>query len=240
MEQAKVLLAMHMLVAVAVPGCSGLYYQVRPSINITADSWPSVADVGDYDPDYSVTRSDISKADLYVIDDPYFGCPGYTPSNTSQFNTTLPRRGAYFVVMLPYLGLNSRCLEFEKAKTARNKWGAAGLIFRYNRDDPQGGKLRSKPSQSPGLSGITIVTMKLSDARSSPLSNGAGNHPHVTIVAHYHQFQASQTFYFIVFAFCILMLLSCLWFVMSYIKRCHYKIQRRRRRVRKPKIAPSF
>ena len=206
--------------AAVVPGSSSLYYSMRPRVTIS----PGPGDreefsaVGDYDPDYvSSSRKNVPSADLYVIEDRWFGCPG----NHSN-NVTLPSTG-YFVVMLPYLGVDSPCSEYEKARTIRSVWGASGLIFRYEPGDPQGGQLSNRPPSSSTLSGITIVVLQL---QYSPPKGAT-----VSITAEYHQFQTSQTFYFIVFAFCILMLLSCLWFVMSYIKRCHYNVQRRRRRV---------
>lgn len=222
MELSATLLALVFLLT-TVPKCRSLYYQMRPTISIVAGDY-RFSEVGDYDPDYSSTRKDISSAALYAIDDENVGCPGYS---LSEMNITLPSRGSYFVVMLPYVGTNRPCSEFTKAQTARNEWGASGLIFRYDPDDPLDGKLRDRPTQSQQLSGITIVVVKLALS----LSLVDESIPFVSIMAHYHQFQASQTFYFIVFAFCILMLLSCLWFVMSYIKRCHYNVQRRQRRV---------
>ena len=229
MRRTPAILVAVLWVAAIFPECSSLYYQVRPTIDIEADPF-NPSKVGEYASDYSRTKENIRRADLYVIEDPNFGCRGYIPpSNDSLNNYTLPSRTFLFAVMLPYQGRNGLCSEYERAQTAHNNWGATGLIFRYSRDDPQGGSLRSRPSQEPQLSGITIVTVELE--RNDALLDRARYQPHVTITAHYHPFQTSQTFYFIVFAFCILMLLSCLWFVMSYIKRCHYSIQRRRRRV---------
>lgn len=207
-----------------VPGCHSLNYPTRPTITIMAGN-DHLSAVGEYDPDYTNERRDVSRANLFVIEDPNFGCPNY---NTSH-NLTFPRDKP-MVLMLPYLGANSPCHEFFKAQTARNMWGASGLIFRYDRTDVQGGQLGNRPGGSSKLDDITVVTMQLGYSYTPDLIR-SGFIPRVSIIAHYHQFQTSQTFYFIVFAFCILMLLSCLWFVMSYIKRCHYNVQRRRRRV---------
>lgn len=226
MELSAALLTVVAVLLVTLPSCRSLYYQVRPTITVRPRSGSSISDVGEYDPDYSNSRKDINDRDLYVIDDPNVGCPGYP---LSDLNITLPSSGI-FVVMLPYVGSGVPCSEFIKAKTARNEWGADGIIFRYDPGSPSEGRLRDRPTHSQMLSGITIVTMELA-LRPSLLNPKENGRPLVSIVAHYHQFQTSQTFYFIVFAFCILMLLSCLWFVMSYIKRCHYNVQRRRRRV---------
>ena len=218
---------------VALTGrCYSLYYEVRPTVAISvpsSDDFQTITRTGEYDPNYSNTKNDIISR-LYVIEDKYSGCPEYF----TNISLPLPRSSA-FVVMLPLLGENSPCHEFLKAKTARNTWGASGVIFQYNPANSQG-VLRHRPSQYKLLSGVTIVALPLSSSQYSALllKQRGGYHPVVHINAQYHQIPASQTFYFIVFAFCILMLLSCLWFVMSYVKRCHYSIQRRRRRVSPP------
>ena len=227
MQGTKALLTFIFSVAAIVTECSSLYYQVRPTITITAGKFNPTR-VGEYDPDYSNSKEDIRSADLYVVEDPNFGCPGYSPGNNTQYNYTLPEPNSEFVMMLPYMGGDGLCSEFEKSQTARSIWGTSGLIFRYDPGDPREGTLVNRPAQTQKLSGITIATMELE------LNTALLNRvylPRVTITAHYHPFPTSQTFYFIVFAFCILMLLSCLWFVMSYIKRGHYSVQRRRRRV---------
>ncbi len=231
MQRTKAFLAVILSVAAIIPGGSSLYYQERPTINIVAGTTFSVTKVGEYDPNYSSTSrdEDISSADLYVIEDPNFGCPGYIPANnTQQYNYTLPQPNTEFVVMLPYQGGDGLCSEYDKSLTAHSIWGARGLIFRYDPGNPREGTLMNRPDRTPRLSGITIATME--QEMNVVLLNRVYL-PRVSISAHYHPFPTSQTFYFIVFAFCILMLLSCLWFVMSYIKRCHYSVQRRRRRV---------
>lgn len=234
-------LAVYVSFLSVVPGCWCLY-STRPTIHIVSRADPpipvvagsyEVSEVGDYDYDYTSERRDVSRVRLYVIEEPNFGCPGYNMSNITRI---LPPRD--FVLMVPNLGANSPCLEFFKAQTA-SRLGASGLIFQYDRTDVQGGWLGKRPPKTPQLSGITVVTMEL---RYNPaIAYRPGVEPAyltVSITAHLNQFQTSQTFYFIVFAFCILMLLSCLWFVMSYIKRCHYNVQRRRRRVRGVNFGP--
>lgn len=216
-----------LLTVAVVPGCWSLNYPMRPTITIMAGSPEPLSGVGDYVPDYTNERRDISSANLFVIEDDNFGCPDY---NNSYSNFTFPRNKPV-VLMLPYLGTDSPCHEFFKAFTARHEYGASGLIFRYDRSDTQGGQLVNRPSGNSKLDDITVVTMQLGYIPGLVYRPGSVFIPRVSIIAHYHQFQTSQTFYFIVFAFCILMLLSCLWFVMSYIKRCHYNVQRRRRRV---------
>lgn len=233
---AQFFFAVSLLLAVlAITRCSSLYYQARPTINIVVDIL-RLSEVGDYIYDYAKIM-DIPNADLVVIEDSYFGCPEEDPSPAtgSVKNITLPPKDSYFVVMLPYLGGNSPCSEFGKAVTARRVWGAAGVIYYYTPEDPQKGKLRRRPADIPAIENLSVTKVELSSFKINALLSEVdkGLQPRVSVKAHYHPFQTTQTFYFIVFAFCILMLLSCLWFVMSYVKRCHYSLQRRRRRVRR-------
>lgn len=209
------------------PSCSSLYAPRRPTITIVSGQYEISVD-GDYDPNYATSRSDVKNAPLYQMEDPNFGCPNF---DSDSMNFTLPSSRTGFVLMLP-LETNSPCSEYVKARTARLTYGASGLIFRYSPDSPRGGQLRNRPINSEKLSRITIVTMQLEDGDVPRYHTPGQPPPRVSIEGHYRQFQTSQTFYFIVFAFCILMLLSCLWFLMSYIKRCHYNVQRRRRRIR--------
>ena len=47
----------------------------------------------------------------------------------------------------------------------------------------------------------------------------------------YREYPTSQTFYFVVFAFSVLVLLSLTWFTVTYIRRCHDYCTRNRSRV---------
>ena len=44
--------------------------------------------------------------------------------------------------------------------------------------------------------------------------------------------RSTTTFYFVVFAFTILLLLSLTWFIFNYLRRCHHMYTAKRRRVR--------
>ena len=210
-----------LLVVTSISESFSLYdYQVRPSITITVGNTRLSRLEGYYDPDYVVSpKRDISRANLIVIDNPCFGCP---TNQSYTCNATLPDVGTeYFVVMVPLQG----CYEYQKFLSALNLWKASGLLFYYG--DSQSGVLRNRPRGTVPLSGITVASVRLSPDQVGLLRKGGL----VSITRRVSPFQTSQTFYFIVFAFCILMFLSCLWFVMSYLKRCHYSMQRRRRRV---------
>lgn len=44
------------------------------------------------------------------------------------------------------------------------------------------------------------------------------------------------TFYFVMFAFCLLLLLAVVWFIFNYIKRCHQMVVRRHRQVHEQSV----
>ena len=227
-EMALVLLYIVFASVLELASSSSFYYKDRPLVTIQATSL-RLPVVGEYVFNYA-SRRDIDRADLYIIEDAFFGCD----SDASASNYSLPGKDSYFVVMVPFLGNRSPCSEYHKAATASKAFGAAGIIYYYTPDDPQGGRLPNRPTNSPFLqrfsaTKIELVSRKLAALLSEAEKEGGMR---VTVSTYSHPLQTTQTFYFIVFAFCILMLLSCLWFVMSYIKRCHYSIRRRQRRVR--------
>lgn len=47
----------------------------------------------------------------------------------------------------------------------------------------------------------------------------------------YPFFDQTTTFYFVMFAFCLLLLLALVWFAFNYLKRCHNVLSRRQARV---------
>ena len=47
----------------------------------------------------------------------------------------------------------------------------------------------------------------------------------------YPFFDQTTTFYFVMFAFCLLLLLALVWFAFNYLKRCHSVLSRRQARV---------
>jgi len=207
---------------------SSFYHINRPLVTIQTTSLRLPPEVGEYVFDYA-SRRDIDRADLYIVEDPSFGCD----SDAYATNYSLPGRDSYFVVMIPFLGNRSPCSEFTKAVAASEVFGASGIIYYYSPGDPQGGRLPRRPNSSPALLRFSTTKIELASRNLAALLSEADKEGgmHVTVTAYSHPIQTTQTFYFIVFAFCILMLLSCLWFVMSYVKRCHYSIRRRQRRV---------
>lgn len=206
--------------------CS-FYYHDRPLITIQVGTL-RLPIIGVYVFDYA-SRRDLSSAELVVMEDANFGCE----SEPRSSNYSLPAKNSYFVVMVPITG-NSPCSEYRKAVAASEVWGASGIIYYYTPDDPRGGKLSRRPSTSLPLKRFSVTKIELTARQTVTLFSeiDKGSVARVSITTYSHPLQTTQTFYFIIFAFCILMILSCLWFVMSYLKRCHYSIKRRRRRVR--------
>ena len=216
------------LAVIGLAKCSYLFNHLQPDITILADGL-RLSISGEYLLDFAV-RKDVSNAKLIVVQDESFGCFSNTSANN---NITLPSKDTYFVVMLPYLAAGSPCTDYHKAVTAKEVWGAFGVIFYYTQDYVLNSQGR-RPDNALTITGISITKVVLSVDEATALLSAysSGFKLSVSVKAHLQQFQTTQTFYFIIFAFCILMLLSCLWFVMSYVKRCHYSLKRRRRRVR--------
>lgn len=64
------------------------------------------------------------------------------------------------------------------------------------------------------------ITVETETQLSNERSKGFGNE------------RSTTTFYFVVFAFTILLLLSLTWFIFNYLRRCHHMYTAKRRRVR--------
>lgn len=194
---------------------STLYYELVPYITLRAPGLGSETLIGDF-ASYSNHPDTQDSPLVFVPDD--FGCPTWNDTiNTSSH----PR----FTLILR---LTQDCTDYEQASAAQ-QLGAEGVIFYYTRGSDYD-TLGSKPDSESRQIRIAVVSLELDEDDVQELM--ANTSPTVSIHGEYRQsFQTSHTFYFVVFAFCILMLLSCLWFALSYIKRCHYNVQNRRRRV---------
>jgi hypothetical protein len=194
-------------------------YELRAHVTLTTDT-------NDYNPEvlvgyfasYSSVTVDRTRGRLVLADDTY-GCPGS--------NTTLPKVGTSnsFIVVIPVSG----CNDYLQAKKAEQD-SAAGVVLYYTLSDTS----TDFASSDEGRLNIPVAITEVGD---DILSHLTGRElPQYTGVAiegkHYAVFQQSRTFYFIVTAFCILILLSCLWFFTSYFRRCRYSMRNRRRQVR--------
>jgi hypothetical protein len=191
-------------------------YELRAHVTLTTDT-------NDYNPEvlvgyfasYSSVTVDRTRGRLVLADDTY-GCPGS--------NTTLPKVGTSnsFIVVIPVSG----CNDYLQAKKAEQD-SAAGVVLYYTLSDTS----TDFASSDEGRLNIPVAITEVGD---DILSHLTGRElPQYTGVAiegkHYAVFQQSRTFYFIVTAFCILILLSCLWFFTSYFRRCRYSMRNRRR-----------
>ena len=223
---ARVLCILFVVASVIGLSKCSFYYHDRPLVTIQVGTL-RLPVVGVYVFDYA-TRRDVSAAELAMVEDANFGCESEPPMS----NYSLPGKNSYFVVMVPIVG-GSNCSDYRKAVAASEVWGASGIIYYYSPDDPRGGKLSRRPSSSPQLERFSATKIKLTARQAVTLFSemDKGAMTRVSVTTYSHPLQTTQTFYFIIFAFCILMILSCLWFVMSYLKRCHHSIKRRRRRV---------
>lgn len=194
---------------------STLYYELVPYITLRAQGLGSKTLIGDF-ASYS-DRPNTDELPLVFVPDG-FGCPRWNDTINTSSNSR-------FTLILR---LTQDCADYEQASAAQ-QLGAEGVIFYYTPGSVYN-TLGPKPnSRSPPLP-IAVVSLELEDDDVQVLM--ANSSPTVSIQEQYRQsFQTSHTFYFVVFAFCILMLLSCLWFALSYIKKCHYNVQNRRRRV---------
>ena len=189
------------------------YYELRAHVQIDGFTKTLLGDFAGYS-SYGDTSGEL----ILLEDD--FGCPGWSSNRTFSSN---------YILFLRRTG----CSDYEQASTAFHLRPAPnGLVFYYTPDSDRD-RLSPKPEDRPKLSTMTVAITKIYPDDLARLDNlDPGNPAQVRISGHYHQnFRTSQTFYFVVFAFCILMLLSCLWFVMSYMRRCHHSCRNRQRRV---------
>lgn len=99
---------------------------------------------------------------------------------------------------------------------------------------------------------LTVILVNRSDDHSCPLYRRVSNDEidtstNVTVTVQYAGmgsfppnsnptiyppfFNQTTTFYFVMFAFCLLLLLALVWFAFNYLKRCHNVLSRRQARV---------
>ena len=222
--------------------CYGSYYRLVPRVQFFIDTKPYSSLEGDY-ASFGSTR-DLEKKYLFLNEDSSFGCRG---DDTNE--TAIPSYSAGPVFLLP--DSSSPCSVLEKTRYARKMHDASGLIFyrtsmsdvSLNASAPTTGELRTSSSrgdrrretQTQSSSVPTVVRLILLSEQLVELRSklSTGSTLQVTIEAEIEQrgFRTTQTFYFVVFAFCILMMLSCSWLLLSYFKRCHYRWKLRRNQV---------
>ena len=208
-----------------IPGgyCS-VYWTYRPIVSFTYGT-SSISDqtfVGIY-ADYSNYQASVFDSQLELATDNAFGCTsiGIESSNITRPLSFSPRP---FVIMMPLSYQD--CSDYLKADNAQ-VFGAAGVVFYYLSGSADN---RFHSPSRPRIN-IPVAAIEISEETLRVIQQQLET-SNVSIRGdHYSNLQTSQTFYFVVFSFCILTILSCLWFVLSYVRKCRTASQRRQRRV---------
>jgi len=187
-------------------------YELVPHIKLEGTDQIFIGEFASYSRLESTPESQSTYLPLVFVNDG-FGCPGNDTDSQPLSNSIL------------LLRLTQECTDYQQAIAAQ-RLGVQGLIFYYT-PDAVDKSLGSRYAER--LSDITVVALELGESDIEDMANS----PHARIEPFYRKsfFKTSHTFYFVVFAFCILMLLSCLWCILSYIRRCQYNVRNRRRRV---------
>lgn len=191
----------------------GYSYELRAHVTFDTTSGNSGEILVGWFAGYGDASTDTYRGTLVLPGETY-GCP--------ESNTTLPIPSGSFIVVLPL----SECNDYLQAKKAQEE-NAAGVVFYYTSDSTN-----TVTSESDTLT----IPVAIIEVEANLLEHITGQEsPRYTSVViegvHYAVFRQSRTFYFIVTAFCILILLSCLWFFTSYFRRCRHTLRSRRRQV---------
>lgn len=190
----------------------------RISLSVGKNRYQADGNIASYS---NVSFAEIS-GQLYNANDD-FGC--------EVDNETVPLSPP-FVLFAP---LSDACDDYVKALAAQ-KLGAAAVIF-YTTDSRRTFTNKRIPDLKVAVTRITV-------SQSSKIANAliSGSEEYVqpvdinglsvqaTIYLSRNQ-PTSRTFYFVVFAFSLLILLSLMWFIISYVKRMLRQCSQRRRRV---------
>ena len=203
------------------------YYELIPKVEFVIDRQVYATIQGDY-VSYG-PNTDFSKR-LYVIDDPFFGCA------TEANDTDVPAYPTQSAFLIPD---SSHCTITEKSSFLSSTYQArAVILYRLSNSNDEDRQRRQTAQRTSGQSssrGPTVIRLNLLTEQLTRLltRQTASSTIQVTVKAQLMQrgFRTTQTFYFVVFAFCILMLLSCSWLLLSYFKRCHYRWRLRRNQV---------
>jgi hypothetical protein len=204
------------------------YYELIPKVQFIIDRQVYATIQGSYI-SYG-PNTDFAKL-LSVVDDPFFGC------STETNETDVPAYPTQSTFLLPD---SSHCTISEKSSYLYSTYEARAVILYRLSDEASDEENRQRrqttqrsPSQS--SSGPTVIRLNMLTKQVTRLvaRQSDGGRLQVIVEAQLMQrgFRTTQTFYFVVFAFCILMLLSCSWLLLSYFRRCHYRWKLRRNQV---------
>jgi len=226
MASLRVIIALFVASVALIPKCYAFYWKLQPGVRFydgpvgNSNSINTVTVVGDSYAGYNGQYVDINSAKLVIIEEARFGCDRTLSKNATDAINAVA--GSEFVIMMPFD--TSACSDYRKAYVAQHI-GATGVLFYYN-------ERSREPNFSKGdreKLAILVAVIELPDDNLEKLLDGRN---YVSITSKYVQaLPTSQTFYFVVFSFCILTLLSCLWFILSYVRKCRSNAVRRRRRV---------
>ena len=147
-----------------------------------------------------------------------------TCSEHSNITYKLPDQP--FIVFVPLPTSSTKCNAYKKAQKAE-ELGATGIVFYSQRESSQLKLTRSSLK--------VVVTLVVLTEDEISLLKKEGNWTNTTIKIEIDEESSyvgnQHTFYFVVFAFTVLVILSLTWFIITYTKRCHDFITSKRRRV---------
>ena len=198
---------------------SGYTYELRPQVTFSGRGADPELVVGSF-AGYGLVSAQTWEGSP-ALPDATYGCPGS--------NATLPSSDTRepFLVILP---LSAECSDYEQAERAVSD-GALGVVFYYTSDSEK--DWWTEPEEGYERLAVPVAVVELWDEVLARLNgNLTPSYTRVIIEGRHYAIPPRQrTFYFIVTAFCILILLSCLWFFTSYFRRCRYSVRNRRRQV---------
>lgn len=213
------------------------YYEIVPYVTFKSSSGNFEKQfVGSY---ASYASADDAYGQLLRAPAEHLECETRQQATDSTTNSTLVSySGSILLLEL------TDCSDYFQASVVDYRLKADGLIFYYIVDDDESSgaserrvSLGYRPEGSGVLKQFAVVLLGLTRDQLRQLldaATGTANSSDVTARIEPGQrqsVQTSHTFYFVVFAFSVLMLLSCLWFVTSYVRRCRGTVRDRRRMV---------
>ena len=197
--------------------CLSYTYELKPQVTFEARGTdaPDLVIVGSF-AIYGEEKVGREYGAVALVDTTY-GCPG---SNDTKSNSVSGK--------IVVLEISAECDDYLQARRASED-NAKGVVFYYTSSS-------SKSALSLGddiLVPIPVAVVELWGEIADHLT-GRRTPAYTNVVIegkHFAVAPQQRTFYFIVTAFCILILLSCLWFFTSYFRRCRYSLRNRRSQV---------
>lgn len=216
------------IIGVLIGNCQAIYFRKLPRVTLKLELESEVITIeaeGSY-LGYGDSRAAVYNAKIVLFPESEFACDRLSTNDSATLQAAADDNSK-FVVLTPLA--TDVCSDFTKAVTAvRN--GASGVLFYYLPSTPS--NALATTNSNTVLRNVPVATVEISeDDFSTILKYSTSRGGSVSIVGKKLGIQTSQTFYFVVFSFCILTVLSCLWFMLSYVRRCRRRVQRRRRQV---------